>query len=89
METLSKKIRDCRIKNNLTQSEVAKRIGVSSSTYRDWEYGRKIPAIYLGSIAEILSVSLEELIGKTANPKTDFKQAIHLIEKGLLLLKKM
>ena len=52
METFGKKLRQFRIKSNLTQSEVAKKIGISSSTYRDWEYGRKAPVVYLVPLAE-------------------------------------
>lgn len=77
------------MKNHFTQVEVAKKIGVSSSTYRDWEYGRKVPANYIQSLAEALNASLEDLIGKKNKEAGDMNHAISLIEKGLSLLKKM
>ena len=36
---LEQRIRNIRVKKKMTMKETAKKIGVSISTYRDWEYG--------------------------------------------------
>ena len=40
---------------------MATQLGVSQSTYRDWEYGRKIKGEPYPQMAQILGVSLNEL----------------------------
>lgn len=42
MENFSKRIRSRRLEIKLTQKQVAQRAGVPLSTYKEWEYGRKI-----------------------------------------------
>lgn len=37
-------LKELRIKKNLSQIEVAKLIGVSANTYRNWEYGANDPS---------------------------------------------
>lgn len=68
--------------------EVAKFIGVSVSTYRDWEYGRSIKGEPYQKLAEIYGVSLHQLLtGKPASPKSIFEQ-IERLEVDLKALKK-
>ena len=61
-----------RVTRGLTVVQISKRVGVSTSTYRDWEYGRKISGheAFL-NLAEILNVSLFELM---AGEKIDNKK---------------
>lgn len=71
---IGKKIRELRIQREMKMTEVAKLIEVSVSTYRDWEYGRKIPANYILKIASALSTSVEDLTNESCLPglKTSF-----------------
>jgi transcriptional regulator with XRE-family HTH domain len=43
-------------------SEIAEKIGVSESTYRDWENGRKIQGEPYRKIAEALEISIIDLL---------------------------
>jgi transcriptional regulator with XRE-family HTH domain len=61
--SLSKKLRQLREDRSLTILQCAKAVGVSPSTYRDWEYGRSISGEPYLKIAEVLGVSLSELLG--------------------------
>tara|TARA_B110000908_G_C10095609_1_gene376145 strand:- start:303 stop:590 length:288 start_codon:yes stop_codon:yes gene_type:complete len=74
---IGKKLHELRKKNNLSISECAKKIGVSPSTYRDWEYGRAISGEPYIKIATLFSISLSELFGLN---KRDTVEAIDLIE---------
>ncbi|MCB9027132.1 MAG: helix-turn-helix transcriptional regulator [Bdellovibrionaceae bacterium] len=80
-----KKVRETR---GMTMKETAQKIGVSASTYRDWEYGRKIPVSHATKIAEVLSISLSDLVGEIS-PKNrgQLLEAISLIEEALKKLK--
>ena len=60
---ISEKMKKRRITLNLKVKEVAQRIGVAESTYRDWENGRKIQGEPYRLIADALEVSLMELLG--------------------------
>lgn len=48
----------------LTIATCAKKIGVSQSTYREWEYGRAISGEPYAKIASLLGLSLSELLGR-------------------------
>lgn len=57
------RLRKLRERKNLSPREVAERIKVPVSTYREWENGRAIQgtAVY-APLAELLSVSVRELL---------------------------
>ncbi len=58
-----KNLREARKVCNLTQKEVALRLGVVESCYANWEQGRTEPSIeMLRKLSAILSVGLDELI---------------------------
>ena len=44
--------------------EAARRIGVPESTYREWEYGRKIRGEPYVKIAKAFGITLSELFGE-------------------------
>lgn len=85
---IGKKIRNLRLEKNMTMKDVAAELQVSRSTYRDWEYGRKLPADTLSRIAEVFKVSLDELMGKEVTEAQIVPKVIQLIEEGLRLLKR-
>lgn len=58
-----KNLKDARKIANLTQKEVADKLGVVESCYANWEQGRTEPNIFmLRKLCEILDISLDELI---------------------------
>ena len=59
------KFRKLRLKNNYTQSELAKKLNVSQPTIASWEAGKRIPKWKsIKKIAEIFNVSPESLINE-------------------------
>lgn len=86
---LGSKVRALRLEKRMTIKEVAQGLGVSASTYRDWEYGRKIPAEHLQRLASVFQVSTDELIGTKFAAGSELMEAISCIEKGLGLLRKL
>ncbi len=79
------RLKNLRLMRGLTVSEISKQIGVSQSTYRDWEYGRKISGHQaFVNIANALRVSLDELMSvETTAPQREEEilRTIELIEK--------
>ena len=63
MEPFSKRITRLRAKRGLTQKDVAKALKVPLSTYKEWEYGRRIQGeqIYV-ALAETLNVTVRALL---------------------------
>lgn len=87
---LEKRIRHIREKKKMTMKEVARKIGVSVSTYRDWEYGRKIPASRIPKIAEALGVTTGKLLGELEQLRADnLEHTISLLEEALKNLRKI
>lgn len=63
METLGSKIKKLRIKNKITQTELAEKLFVSDKTISSWECDRTVPEInMLFSISSLFSESLYSLI---------------------------
>ena len=66
MNGFAKKLRHIRTAASLTQSDMAKRIGVPLRTYQNYESGKFYPkstAVY-GRIAAAFGITVEELIGE-------------------------
>lgn len=70
MDTFAKRITKRRQKLGLTQKEVSDSLGVAISTYKEWEYGRRIQGekIYV-KLAEVLEMDLRKLL--TGESKLD------------------
>ncbi|MBY0385110.1 helix-turn-helix transcriptional regulator, partial [bacterium] len=62
--SISEIMRKRRNEIGLTIAVCAKEIGVSQSTYREWEYGRAISGEPYAKIASLLGLSLSELLGR-------------------------
>lgn len=57
------KLKTIRLESNLTQRQVAEKIGVSQNEYSRWETGKVTPRIEaLKKIAEIYQVDIDDLI---------------------------
>lgn len=62
-EKIGKYIVECRKKKNMTQQELAEKLGVSDRTIGNWENGRNMPDLSLFKpLSEILGISIAELI---------------------------
>lgn len=56
-------ISDVRKQNNMTQKELAEKVGVSDKTISKWECGNSIPDItYLEALCDSLEISVNELL---------------------------
>ena len=87
--SLAKKLRILRLRQRMTIKELAALIQVPASTYRDWEYGRKISAEKISKLAEVFEVSINELMGEDEKSPKELTKAIFIIEEALQLLRKI
>ena len=61
---VAEKIKTLREKQNLTQSALAKRLGITRSSVNAWELGISVPSTqYIVELAHIFSVSTDYLLG--------------------------
>lgn len=91
---LKDRLKTLRLNKNLTQQDIANKLGTSYQTYQQWERGVRTPKISsLNKLAEIFEVSTDYLTGRTEsfdeilnilrdnNPSEEDKIKIHnLIE---------
>ncbi len=64
------RLRDLREDNDLTQTDVAKILGMSQTGYSKYETGENdIPTIILIKLADYYNTSTDYLLGRTNNPK--------------------
>ena len=62
-ETIGKKIKELRIKNNLTQQELASKLNVTYQAVSKWENGKNLPdLVILTEICNIFNIDLNDLI---------------------------
>lgn len=65
----SNRMRDARLKNHLTQEELAEKLNVDKVQISRWENGHKIPrGERLVEIAQVLGVSVDYLLGVSDEP---------------------
>ena len=70
-EKIGKYIYELRIKNNLTQKDLADKLSITSQAVSKWENGRGIPDIeQLNKLSEIFNVDIKEIINGEDNKKT-------------------
>jgi transcriptional regulator with XRE-family HTH domain len=69
MEKFNERLKRLRQIKNLSVKEVANEIGVSTSTYREWEYGRKINGEPYSLLASVFEVDLSELLTGRSSSK--------------------
>lgn len=81
METIGKRLKGFREAKGLSATKVAAYVGVSESTYRDWEQGRAIQGEPYAKLAEVLAVSLTELIVGEGHGKDWMFESLGEIER--------
>ena len=69
------KIRNARINKNMTQTELADKMGVSFQAVSNWERARSMPDLSkLGDLCRVLGLSLEDLL-------SDDREAMETVKK--------
>lgn len=71
-----------RKEKNLTQAELAEKLGISNKTISKWECGKAPPDYTLvEEVCSILSITTSELFSGEDNHQTDEKQMIDMLER--------
>ena len=76
---LGKKIAELRKKNNLSQEELAEKVGVARQTISKWEIGDTTPDInQVKIISKIFNISIDELekIVQDIDPSAEFNKTM-------------
>lgn len=81
-------LKSARIKKNLTQSDLADKIGVSYQAVSNWERGQSVPDISnLSALCDVLDLNLYELIGATQNKEFEDEIRSGSVDLGKLPIK--
>jgi transcriptional regulator with XRE-family HTH domain len=90
-ERLGDRLRRLRSERDLTIEEVARRLDVSPSTYREWENGRAIRGEPYIKMRDLFQVSLEELLagkkgdrGKILGELDEIERHVNILRSELL-----
>ncbi len=79
-EKIGEFLKKLRKDNNLTQSELADKLGVTYQAVSKWENGKNIPDIaIIKEISKIFDVNVDEIISGEKNKKTSKKDKMALI----------
>ncbi len=69
---IGERIKDLREKLNMTQTALARRLGLSRSAVNAWEMGVSIPSVpYLLQLSELFQVSVDYLLGRSQREMVD------------------
>ena len=83
-ERIGKIIKENRIKNNMTQADLASIVGVTYQAVSKWENGKNIPDIaILTEISKLFNLDINELLGSNSVKK---KNNIKYILIGVILI---
>lgn len=81
---IAERIRALREQANMTQSELARKLGITRSSVNAWEMGISVPSTqYLMRLAEIFQVSTDYLLGR---PTTATVSVAGLSEEDIQLV---
>ncbi len=79
---VGRKIKELRLKNNLTQMNLADAMGVSYQAVSNWERGNSMPDIgKLAELSEVLHCTIDELLGNSKATEL-VKAAVDMEENG-------
>ena len=66
------RIKSLREQNNMTQSELAKRLGITRSSVNAWELGISVPSTqYIVELAHMFHISTDYLLGVNSTSSID------------------
>ena len=93
MATTAERIKKLRIQHNLSQTELAKLVGVKSNTVSTWERGTRKPDFnVLCKLSNSFGVSIEYILGETANSisenENDYSSSSVLADDVYYMVKK-
>lgn len=81
-QTLAQHIRELRAKHDLTQDEVARRIGCHESAVSRWEAASRLPPCTdVLALAQLFGVSIDSLLGRKEQP---VPPAVAMLDQALL-----
>ena len=90
LEMLGKRVKQGRLKQNLTQYALAEEVGVSQNFLGDIERGLKAPSITTAiRLANVLNISLDVLFAESLTAQVNETNDMVLTDKQLALLKKI
>lgn len=74
-------IKELRLKNNLSQSDLAKKLSVTNQAISKWENGRGIPDVeMLKQLSVIFNVNVDDILnGEEQLPKKNTKKQVLLV----------
>ncbi len=85
MISLSENIKKFRIKNNITQEELAEKINVTRQAVSNWENGKTEPDIEtLTKIAQIFDISIDELVDGIPKGITELRGKKSHLKLGII-----
>lgn len=81
-ENIGKFIAELRKENNMTQQQLADKLGVTDRAVSNWENGRRLPDIsLLKELSEIYDITIDEIIyGK----RIEEEEKIEILEKNMI-----
>lgn len=82
-EAFHKRLERLRKEQGLTAKEMARKIGVPVSTYRQWEYGRGMKLPPLQKISQVFAISVTELATGQRPDWESHLKALEALEKSL------
>ncbi|MBK8201501.1 MAG: helix-turn-helix transcriptional regulator [Bdellovibrionales bacterium] len=86
-ERLGDRLRRLRLDRDLSIEEVARGLGISSSTYREWENGRAIRGEPYVKMRDFFQVSLEELMTGKKGDQEKILGEIDTIERHINVIR--
>ena len=77
-QKIARQIRQARIQKDMTQMDLADRLGVSFQAVSNWERGNSLPDIgRLEELCQVLGLTLETLLGVEGNEASAVEKAVH------------
>ncbi len=81
---IADRIKQLRISNNMTQTDLAKKLNITRSSVNAWEMGISTPSTaYIVELAQLFHVSTDFLLGLSDNVTLDIS---HLNEREIQLV---
>jgi len=70
MPTFGERLKQLRMKKNVTQKELADHLGIATNAYQNYEYNKRDMNIKsLTALADYFDVSIDYLTGRSDNPR--------------------